>query len=298
MDVHISFQDTNCIYLGLYPEVELVDHMVIPFFWPHPQHVEVPGLGIELEPQQWLEPQPWECRTLKPWAIREFLVILFVIFEELPYLFFKDIFYKYCPIVFWLPLFLMRSPLSLMSVCIIRLYLYPAHNVTCSLAASRLSLFLGGGGPRYVPKYNFLHNFPAWVCWIWGTYMVVFHQIGENFTSIQIFLFFLFHFPFSSRIPIKVYNSACYVSQFRFFHLYSFSSLSLFLSALQTISMVLYSGSLILFSAISNMIFFNISTSPILHGVCLSPSSFVVPTACRNFWARDRTRHIVTTPNP
>ena len=52
MDVHISFQDTNFIYLGLYPKVELVDHMVIPFFWPHPQHVEVPGLGIELEPQQ------------------------------------------------------------------------------------------------------------------------------------------------------------------------------------------------------------------------------------------------------
>ena len=32
--------------------------------WPQPQHAEVPRPGIEPKPQQWSEPEQWQCQVL------------------------------------------------------------------------------------------------------------------------------------------------------------------------------------------------------------------------------------------
>ena len=34
--------------------------------WPCPRHAEVPGPGIKPTPQQWLEPQQWQCQIPNP----------------------------------------------------------------------------------------------------------------------------------------------------------------------------------------------------------------------------------------
>ena len=36
------------------------------FFWPHPQHAEVPRPGTKPALQQWPEPQHWQCWILNP----------------------------------------------------------------------------------------------------------------------------------------------------------------------------------------------------------------------------------------
>ena len=46
LQVHWTFHYTVLLYLM--------------FFWPHPQHAEVPRPGIEPTPQRWPEPQQWQ----------------------------------------------------------------------------------------------------------------------------------------------------------------------------------------------------------------------------------------------
>lgn len=55
------------------------------FFWSYPSHTEVPLPGIESVPQQWPEPQQWECQILNPLSYQgtpSFLLsfFLFVVF--------------------------------------------------------------------------------------------------------------------------------------------------------------------------------------------------------------------------
>ena len=52
------------------------------FFWPHPQHVEIPGLGIKPEPQQRPElPQGQLCHKTTP--VSSFLTLMFVCLSSL-----------------------------------------------------------------------------------------------------------------------------------------------------------------------------------------------------------------------
>ena len=41
------------------------------YFWLHPQHMQVLGPGTKPTPQQWPQPQQWQCQMLTGWATWE-----------------------------------------------------------------------------------------------------------------------------------------------------------------------------------------------------------------------------------
>ena len=60
----------------IYPEMGLLDHMAVLFFWLYPWHIEVPRPEVEPVPQKGPEPHSG-TGSLTHWAIRELLAVLF-----------------------------------------------------------------------------------------------------------------------------------------------------------------------------------------------------------------------------